>query len=85
VARLAPYRPLRQKKPPGSRNDVVRRPRLLLLTRTGPSPVDALRPDLDAVSRSGPSRTDLRKPKGMPGPYADGRWCAGAGRGTLRA
>ena len=61
----------RQKAPvPGIRTVVVRRPLLLLLTRSGPAPSEPVRPRLDAVRRTGPSLSDLRKPKLMSGPYA---------------
>jgi len=54
----------RQNSPlPGTRTVVVRRPLLLLLTRSGPRPVLAVTPRLDAVRRNWPSRPDLRKPK----------------------
>ena len=53
----------RQNSPlPGTRTVLVCLPRLLLLTRSGPRPVEAVTPRLDAVRRSGPSRTLLRKP-----------------------
>ena len=55
---------------PGTRTVVVRRPRVLLLTRSGPAPSEPIKPRLDAVRRTGPSLSDLRKPKLTSGPYA---------------
>ena len=63
----------RQKAPvPGTRTVVVRRPLVLLLTRSGPAPSEPVRPRLEAVSRTGPSLSDLRNPKLMGEPYALG-------------
>ncbi len=60
---------------PGTRTVVVRRPLVLLLTRSGPAPSEPVKPRLEAVSRTGPSLSDLRNPKLMGKPYALGGRC----------